>query len=83
MAAPAKGNERRVRCIVLAKRKKVSQEGVPKIWESPAGKEEVADSPSFLSSVTECYVEELLVTDHLGLERLIDQPLKSQPLRYP
>lgn len=144
MATPANGNERWVRCIVLAKRKEgmsqeefdrywrdvhgaiarnypnvvryaqlhltgtstvgdidsvegdgeplvdglvdfiyTSKEDVPRIWESPAGKEGVEDSPNFLSSVTECYVEELLVTDHLGLGRLIDHPLKTQPLRYP
>ena len=60
-----------------------SSEDIPHIWESPAGLEGVADSANFLSAVTEYYVDEHVVTDHIGVGRLVDYPLISEPLRYP
>jgi uncharacterized protein (TIGR02118 family) len=60
-----------------------SAEDIPRIWESPAGREGVEDSPNFLSSVSEFYVEEHVITDHLGIGALVDHDLISEPLRYP
>jgi hypothetical protein len=60
-----------------------SQEDIPSIWESPAGLEGIADSANFLSAVTEFYVEESVVTDHLGVGPLVDRELISEPLYYP
>ena len=60
-----------------------SAEDIPHIWESPAGSEGVDDSPNFLTGVTEFYVEEQNVTDHLGLGALTDRELVSEPLRFP
>ena len=60
-----------------------SAEDIPHIWESPAGRAGVEDSPKFLASVTECYVEETVITDHLGIGNLVDHPLQTEPLRFP
>ncbi len=60
-----------------------SAEDIPNIWKSPAGLAGVEDSPNFLSSVSEFYVDEHVVTDHLGIGALTSHELISEPLRYP
>ncbi len=58
-------------------------EDIPNIWESPAGKEGIDDTPNFVASISEYYVEEQVFTDHLGLGAVTDQELVSEPLRFP
>lgn len=60
-----------------------ARDDIPKIWESPAGLEGLADSPKFLGAVTEFYVEEIVITDHLGIGKLTDRELETEPLRWP
>ena len=56
---------------------------VPHIWESPAGAEGRQDAPAFLAGALHCFVEETVITDHLGIGALADRPLVTTPLRYP
>jgi uncharacterized protein (TIGR02118 family) len=60
-----------------------SIEDVPPIWESPEGLEGRADAPVFLAGALHCFVEETVVTDHLGLGSLTQLPVATEPARYP
>jgi uncharacterized protein (TIGR02118 family) len=58
-----------------------SKEEIDEIWNSPEGIRGLADDPNFLESVVLLHVEEISVTDHLGIGKMTDRPLTSQPLR--
>jgi uncharacterized protein (TIGR02118 family) len=60
-----------------------SVDDVPNIWESPAGTEGRKDAPKFLAGALHCFVEETVITDHLGIGALTERPLVTSPLRYP
>ena len=57
-----------------------SKEDIETIWNSPEGIRGLADDPNFLESVVLLHVEEVSVTDHLGIGKLTDRPLTSQPV---
>ena len=59
-----------------------SKEDIASIWESPEGIEGLADEVNFLKSVVLLHVEEVSVTDHLGIGEMTDRALTSEPLRY-
>ena len=59
-----------------------SIEDMDAMWESPEVIRGLADDPNFLSSVVLLHVEEISVTDHLGIGKITDRPLTSQPLGY-
>ena len=58
-----------------------SKEGLEEMWSSPEAVRGLADDPSFLEGVVLLHVEEISITDHLGIGKLTDRPLTSPPLR--